>query len=238
MSYTVTELITRAWYLSGVVSRDLETVDGDQLNDGLQMLNSLLSFKTANQRLIPYYQEYQFPTIIGQESYFIPNLILCETLTFELSTQRFSMALKTRQQYFATCRADNVNSLPYIYHLERTFQGGQSGSLLFMYYFPDQIYPFTLWGKFALANVTLSQDLSLTLDQYYIEYLRYALAEYMCQEYNIEFQPQNSKKLSEFERIIFDISPIDFTNRRQTLFQKGASLNYADYNIGKGYRPS
>jgi hypothetical protein len=234
MAYTVTELITRAWYLSGIVSRDIETVDGDQLNDGLQMLNSLLSFKTANQRLIPYYKEYNFTAVIGQQKYFIPDLILCETLTFQLDTQRFSMLLTSRQRYFATCRANNINSLPYIYHLERTF----GGSDLYMYYFPDQTYSFVLWGKFSLSDVVLNQDLSLTLDQFYIEYLRYALAEYMCQEYNIQYQPQNQSKLNEFERMIFDISPIDFTNRKISMFQKGSSLNYADYNIGKGYRPT
>jgi hypothetical protein len=59
------------------------------------------------------------------------------------------------------------------------------------------------------VSVTKYQDLSIILDLFYIDYLRYALAEYMCQEYNITFQPQNQAKLNEFETTIFDISPIN-----------------------------
>lgn len=234
MSYTVTELINESWYLSGIVSKDLETVSGSKLKDGLRMLNSLLSFKTANQRLIPYYKEYSFTAVIGQEKYFIPSLILAETLTFDLTQQRFSMSLKGRQEYFSTCRANNINSLPYIYHIERTFLG----SNLYMYYLPDQTYEFKLWGKFSLSDVSLGQDLSLIFDQFYIDYLNYALSEYMCNQYNIQYQPQNQKKLDEFEKVIFDISPIDFGSRKSSFFNKGTTMNYGDYNIGKGYRPS
>lgn len=231
MVYTTTELITRAYYLSSVVGRDFETVTGAQLNDGLNMLNALLDIKTANQRLIPYFTQYSFDAVVGQEEYFIPNLILAETLTFTISTVRYSMTLKSRREYFGTPRANNVMSLPYQYFCERTL----NGTNLYMYYLPNQAYPFLLDGKFALADVTLGQDLALTLDMYYIEYLRYALAEYICQEYNITYQPQSQQRLKELESIIFDISPIDFTTSKLSMLQQGVSLNYAQVNIGRGW---
>jgi hypothetical protein len=234
MAYTTTQLITRAWYLSGVVARDEETVTGEQLTDGLNMLNALLSFKTANQRLIPYYQDYEFNGVIGQQKYFIPNLVLTETLTFVLNTVRYSMMLVQRREYFATPRANEINSLPYEYFVERTL----GGSNLYMYFSPQDTYLFHLHGKFSLNDVTLGQDLSLTLDAFYIEYLRYALAEYMCQEYNITFQIQSEKKLTEFERVLIDISPIDFTLSKLSVLQRKQSPDiYGQANIGRGYIP-
>lgn len=233
MPYTVTDLITRAYYLSSVVTKDAETPSGDQLKDGLSMLNAVLAFKTANQRLIPYFTEYNFTAVIGQEKYFVPDLILGESLTFTLDTVRYSMILKTRREYFGSPRANDVLSLPGIYHIEREL----FGSNIYIYFLPDQQYIFTLKGKFSLSNVTLNQDLSITMDAFYIDYLRYALAEYICQEYNITFQQQAEKKLSEFESMLVDISPIDMSMVKFSSLQTKESLNYGQINIGKGYTP-
>jgi hypothetical protein len=233
MVYTVTELITRSWYLSGIVSKEEETVSGDQLHDGLNMLNALLSIKTMMQRLIPYYTTYLFTAVIGQEEYFIDDLISAETLTFNIQTVRYTMIRKSRTEYFQTPRANNVISIPFQYHFERE----KGGSRLWMYFLPNETYEFTLHGKFSLSDVSLNQDLSLILDQFYIEYLRYALAEYMCQEYNITFQPQSALRLAEFEAQLVDISPIDLTMQKMSCLQGVTSLNYGDINIGKGWRP-
>lgn len=232
MAYTTTQLITRSWYLSGVVSRDLESVTGDQLNDGLDMLNAFLNIKTADQRLIPYYTDYEFSAVIGQQMYFIPNLILVETLVFYLQEVRYPMQLVGRYEFFGTARADNVLSLPYQYFVERAF----NGSNVYVYFKPQDTYLFRMHAKFSLANVALGQDLSLTLDQYYIEYLRYGLAQYMCQEYNITFPDENKMYLMKLEKLLFDISPIDFTNKKKSMLtrQMGPDI-YAQANIGRGW---
>lgn len=232
MAYTTTELITRAWYLSGIVARDLQTVTGDQLNDGVQMLNALLDLKTANQRMIPYYKEYDFTAVIGQEKYAIPDLILVETLTFTINSVRYAMEEKSRSVYFGTPRANDIQSLPYIFHVERA----KGGSNLYMYFLPQEAYAFKMVAKFSLADVALGQDLSLTLDGFYLEYLRYALAEYMCQEYNLIFQPQNIMRLREIETVIFDISPLDLTTKKKSILTRtqGGDI-YAQANIGHGW---
>lgn len=233
MPYTTTELITRSYNLSSVVSRDLETVTGDQLNEGLDLLNELLSIKSANQRLIPYFGTYEFTAVIGHEEYFIPNLILAESLTFSLDNVRYSMLIKSRREYFSTPRANNTQSLPYQWHYEREFGGAK----LWMYFLPDREYPFELWGKFSLQDVSLNQDLSLTISKFYLAYLRYALAEYICQEYNINFPEDNQRELDSIEQKLIDISPIDLTTFKMSSLQKTGSLNYGDINISKGYRP-
>jgi len=215
------------------VARDLETVSGDQLNEGLTMLNALLSFKTAQQRLIPYFNEIEFNGIIGEEKYFIENLVMAETLTFNISTIRYQMSNIDRREYFGTPRADNIESLPYQYYIERA----TGGANVYMYFLPLQAYPFKLRGKFSLENVTLNQDLSLIYDAYYIEYLRYGLAEYMCQEYNISMSPQAAKQLKEFEKILIEVSPIDYTMSKLSTLQKTYNFNYAIANLSRGYLP-
>ena len=47
MPYLAQTLITRSWYLSGIVARGAQTVTGDQITDGLMMLNALLDFKQS-----------------------------------------------------------------------------------------------------------------------------------------------------------------------------------------------
>lgn len=235
MAYTVTKLITNAWYLSGIVSRDLETVSGDQISDGLDLLNAVLAIKTANRRLIPYFTQYMLNAVPNQEVYFIPNLINAETLTFNIGPVRYSMQWLDRKKYFGTGRVDNISSLPFDWHVERT----KGGANLYLYFLPDSNYPLIIWGKFSLAMLTnLQQDLSLTLDAFYIEYLRYALAEYMCSEYNINLQPQSQQKLNEYEEIITDISPIDLSVSKTSTLQRHQGLNWGDINIGRGWRPS
>jgi hypothetical protein len=74
-------------------------------------------------------------------------------------------------------------------------------------------------------------------DRYYIEYLRYALAEFLCAEYNIQFQPQSQKKLDELERVLLNISPPDLSmDKMSTLTgDTGGSNLYVQANLGHGW---
>lgn len=238
MAYTTLELITRAWVLTGVVSRELQTVTGRQFDDGLFCLNSLFAIQTANMGLIPFFREYDFNGVIGQEQYFIPGLIQLETLTFNIvngldinQSVRYPMMRKTREEYFATPRANSINSLPYMYHTERSFEGTN----LYMYYFPDQTYPFKLWGKFGLASTVPNQDLSLIYDPFYLEYLRYALAVYLCEEYSVVPSPNLVAKLKQYEQIIRDTSETDFSQKIYSQFNGHMAINYAYANLPSGY---
>lgn len=233
MTYLVAELINKAYYLSGVVSRTFETTSGDNLKDGLDLLNALLAIKTANNRLIPYFTLYQFNTIAGQETYFIANLISIETMTFNLQTVRFSMNQQSRKMYFGSPRVDGIQALPFDGHIERT----QGGSNIYLYFLPNDVYPVKITGKFSLSSVTADTDLSTIMEPFYIEYLRYALAEYICAENGIVFQPMLQMKLDEYEELITDISPIDFTVTKRSTLQSGDSINWAYINF-PGWAPS
>src|SRR5579859_1953944 len=120
MAYTALTLINRAYYLSQVVSRQLQTVSGEQQQDGLFLLNALLDIKGSDLHLIPYFQQFQFTIIDSQEEYFIPNLLYVDTMTFNIGDVRYPMIEMTRKQYFGTGRVDDITTLPFSYRVERT----------------------------------------------------------------------------------------------------------------------
>ena len=234
MPYSAQKLITRSYYLSGKVSKELEDITGEEIYEGLELLNNLLSFKTAAQRVIPYFDQVEFPAVVGVGQYFVPNLILAESLTFNNQSVRYSTNYYSRKQFFATPYIDNINALPYSWHYERTLDG----SNIYLQFNPDQTYPIKVWGKFSLTNVSLNTDLLIYYDAFFIEYLRYSLARKICQEYRLVFDPTLAKELEEMESAVLDISPMDLVMTKYSSLQQDSSgLNWGDVNFGHGWRP-
>ena len=227
MAYTAAKLVSDAWYISGIVSKDLETPSGGQETSGLQMLNAVLAIKTADNRLVPYYSEMDLVSIPGQETYFIPGCINIESFTYFIGPVRFSVVETPRRQYNACSRVENISSLAFIWCQIRSL----GGTNLNMYFSPGSNYPIKIWGKFSLSNVTFNQDLSLTIDAYYLEYLRYALAERMCSEYNVSVPPTLSLKLRSYELMVTDIGAIDLSMKKFSSFNKMPSMNWGLVNI-------
>lgn len=159
MPYTVLELITNAYYISGIVSRDFQTVQGSQYQDGLQMLNEIITDKTVEDDMIPYYSKLSFPAIQAQMEYFIANLIELDTLVFFIGNIRYEMKNLERRRFFGSSRADNIQSLPFTYHVERK----TGGASIFLYFVPNTAYPMEAWGQFSLSEVLLNQDLKSKL---------------------------------------------------------------------------
>jgi hypothetical protein len=106
-----------------------------------------------------------------------------------------------------------------------------------LYFLPQEAYPMRLWGKFALQEVTLNTDMETVYEPFYIEYLRYKLADYLCEYYGVEFPVKKEKRLKEYEDSIRGVSPLDLTNVKLSMFQPGAPFNYGDVNLGYGWRP-
>ena len=231
----VTELISNSYYLSGVVSRQLESVDSSQLSDGLEMLNDVLSEKSAKGDEIPYYEpEFEIQTVTNQEKYFIPGLIEAEVVTYEVNEVRFSMYRRGRKRYFGSSRANNVSTLPAEYHIERV----KGGSNLYFYYFPANVYKTHITGKFSLQSFNLGDDISQSLDGFYISYLKYELAKRICDFYNLDFSVGKIKTLNDLEKNIFQVATPDMTNKKTSMFGDDNIVDiYAYANLGTGFLP-
>lgn len=260
MSYKAIDLIIRSWFLSGIVARNLQVPTGDQINDGLQMLNDLLNFKQIETDLIPYYQYINFNAIPGQEYYFLPFVAEIESSTFNINVVRYPMVSTSRSNYFGSSRVDNIQTLPFSWNYERAVGGGTFA----MYFIPDQPYPIKMKVKIFLVDVTLQTDLQNVTETFvntynvpnytiysfinnaiqgydtsYIEYLRYALARYMCSEYGILFNPESEKIFQSYQRKLMYESPPDLHGRKVSILNSDRSNGYtwADVNLGHGYRP-
>lgn len=233
MAYTARQLITKSYYLSQIVARELQTVSGSQLADGLDLLNALLDVKGSDLRLIPYFQRYSFPTVQGQEEYFIENLLAVENLTFNLGSVRFSMNEMSRNEYFGSPRVDGVQSLPYQYRCEREL----GGMRIYLYFLPNANLTIKLSGKFGLTQVTLDEDLSLTYDLFYLEYLRYALAQYICQDWGNTFPEPSELKLAEIRKKLMDTNPPDLRIQKRGYFGSGVVFDWQTINLYRGYYP-
>jgi hypothetical protein len=232
MAYTTLQLINNAYYESGIVSRGFETVSGQQANDGLQFLNDLLQDKTVENGLIPYYQKYNFNAVAGQEAYFIEDLIEIETFVFYIDTVRYQTENRARREYFGSSRADNIQSLPGSWHMERCFNGAN----LYIYFKPNTTYPLEIWGQFRLQAVTINQDLSLTLDRFYINYLKFDLANRLCAEYNYTVPPGVLRQLKAYEDNISKKSgPMDLRLIKLSSLQRRGGINYGQVNLGHGW---
>jgi len=260
MPYTAQQLVTRSWFLSGIVGRNLQYPTGDQINDGLQMLNDLLNFKQIETELIPYWQYITFNAVQNQEFYFLPYVAAIESSAFNLGVVRYPMVSTSRTNYFGSSRVDNISTLPFSWNYDRSVGGGMFG----MYFLPDQPYPIKMKAKIFLVDVSLDTDLMNVTESFvnvydvpfytpyefinssvqgydssYIEYLRYALAQYMCSEYGIGFNPESEKILNSYKRKLMYVEPPDLSMKKTSILQSGSQTgyNWGDVNIGRGYRP-
>lgn len=233
MAITALDLITRAYYLSQIVSRELQTVSGAQISDGLYLLNALLDFKNTDTGLIPYYVRTTFTGVVGQEKYNIPDLLLVDTLTFNIGQVRYSMNEFTREQYFGISRVDNIPSLPFCYRVERILGGCD----IYVYFVPADTYVFNLSGKYGLSEVALTQDISLTYDKYYIEYLRYELANMICADYGATMPDAAYRTLEEYRKKLSFVSMPDISIQSQNYFDRGWGMDWQTANLSVGYWP-
>ncbi len=251
MAYLAQTLITRSWYLSGIIARNLQTPTGDQITDGLALLNALLDFKQIETDLIPYWTYIEMPLVADQEYYFLPYVAAVESLTFNIDVVRYPMESITRRNYYGSGRVDNIESLPFSWNYNRALGGGN----LAIYFLPESDYTLKMMAKLFLVDVALNTDLTNIseivpytfinsanqgYDTSYIEYLRYKLAQFMCSEYGIQFNPESAKILQGYERKLMYVSPPDLSMIKTTILTRDQNpgYNYGDVNIGHGWRPS
>lgn len=229
----VVELITNAYYLSRIVGREFETVSDTQVSDGLMLLNDILSEKNISSALIPYHAESTFTSVVGQEKYTIPNLVSLDTLTYELNEVRYNMNRLKRKRYFEEFRVNGIQSLPQQYFVER--QLGSSN--IYLYYLPDKAYDFTLTGKFAVESVDLFDDISNFYDKFYLSYIKYLLADRICDLNSQTPPPGVQKRIKELMHQITYFSGMDLTCRVDDPFRAGSLYDPIQIQLSNGFTP-
>ena len=233
-SLTAQALITQAYTLAGIVARELETVSGNQIDDGLTLLNDLLAEHSATGRFIPSYQHQSIVAIPKQQEYEFEGLMHLESMTFQVGAVRFSMKRVSRESFWASPNIKNVVIFPFQYAAERV----PGGMRIFFKQPPaPEIDTYTVNGQWALPSECLDFDLSNQLDRYYLSYLKYALAERLCDVYHLPFPPPAQATLNQLRDLCIDINPRDMSAKTLSLFPTHTAANWADANLGRGWRP-
>ena len=233
-THSARSLIISAYNKSGIVSKTFESVTGEQITKGLDLLNDLLSEQAITGSLIPYFKEYSLAAVTGQEKYFVPNLIEVETFTFNIGPIRYSMRPTNRKRYFGAGRSDNIESLPTRWHMERTLDGSD----MYIYFLPNTNYLMKIWGKFGLEEITdLCADLALVYDRFYRSYLKIKLADRLCVEYDQALKPAAARMLQELEEKLEWVAPYDLVTQKQSTLRRRSRINYGDVNLGQGWVP-
>lgn len=226
------ELINNAYFLSGILSRDFETISASQTADGLELLNDVLAEKSISSALIPYYSHTTFNTVEGQEEYVVANLVDITELTFNIGDVRYSMIRDTQKRYFGDGRVDSIQSLPFHYYAERQL----GGMRFYLYFVPDQDFEMKVTGKFALTELTLFQDLDTVFDRFYKSYLKYYLAKRLCDFFGHNFPDQLKPTLRGLEEQMNKMVGVDLSINRQSMFRKNY-FGYGQANLGRGWEP-
>jgi len=234
MAYTANQLITDAYYLANIVSRDFETPTGSNISDGLRFLNELITDKDIDSSLVPYSSKYTFTATTGTSEFFIPDLIYAETFTFFINGTRYQTRNQQRQDFFGSFRQVNIESLPFNWHTERELDGAR----LFLYFIPSQDFPCEIWGQFRLQEVTLFQNLNLTYEKFYTNFLKYELAVRLCKEFGYNAPPLVLEQLKNYYQVINAKSnTYDLKMQKLSTLSGGSAINYAIINLSGGWIP-
>ena len=232
MTYLTSNLITDSYYLSSIVSRNFETPIGDQMSDGLNLLNDIIADRSIDHGTIPYTKELSFPAIPAQSQYFITDLMDLDVFVFYIQSVRYQTTNQQRDQFFGSTRAVGIQSLPWNWNFER----GLNGGTLSLYFIPDQAYPLEIRGTFRLTSVTEFQDLSLTLDRFYTNFLKYLLTERLCQFNSFKVPQDVAMQLKKYYQWIDNkLNVMDMRQQKWSSLNGGASINYAQINLGSGW---
>lgn len=219
----VREVINRAYYLSGYAARKFETVDGEDITDGLNYFNEVVEEKAIGGNLIPYFTHDTFNSVVGQEVYFVENLVSCVVLTFNIDTVRFTLQKVDTQRYFNIMRANNITSLPYEYYVER--QDG--GSNIYLYFLPSDIWEFQITGIYKLTTDDLDTELNSTLDMFYQNYILWSSARKIAMYNSVPWTPDKEKEYLKYETMIESMRTKDMTLKKLSPFVKSTNINYA-----------
>lgn len=235
MGTTVLRLISDAYYVTGIVAKEFEQVNPSQYDAGIRLLNEILTDKTIEQSMIPSYSvRKDFEAVIGQEMYFIPDMTRLDVLTFFIQDVRYSMVELDRAEYFGTSRANNILSLPYCWHQERT----KGGTNIYMYFSPQENYIMQASGLYSVPLVSFNQDVESIYDAFFVSYLKYRLSQKLCIVYNITLPDAAKLELDRYEKQIRKRSAvIDVKMKKISTLDLQGSLNYAQINIGDGKVP-
>ena len=236
MALNSLQLIVNAYNASGINPQGFKNLTPEQSQKGLYLLNVILSDKTFDTSMLLYWEKLDgvFTPNVGQ--YFIERLVSIETLTFFLGdgSVRYPTQAKNLDAFMGSARAEGVASLPFTYFVNQKLGGAD----MYVYYLPNEAYPYQIWGQFLFESTTLFEDLSLKFNPAYIWYLTLCLARELCIDGNYSIPNGVMMKLAEYKKTIgLNGTVQDLGCKLMSSMNRRTGINWAQVNIGGAYTP-
>jgi hypothetical protein len=226
------ELIAKSWYFSGIVARGFESVSGQELEDGLMLLNDLLAANNMLGNKFPYQSDITLNTIAGQFSYDVQGLIKITSITFKDGSLRWGMIRDSRRDFQGSTRVDDIESLPYHYHEERAL----NKMIVNLYFIPDKAYEINIHGLFKYPVVSLSADVSSLFEDFYITYLVYELASWICDFRDVDLPARVERRRKILEDNVKQVFVPDMKSVKVNALPSSGSPITAK-RLGQGFQP-
>ena len=230
----VSQLITRAWFYTGIVQRESQTADDTQSEDGLIEFNSLLTKFNINGGVIPYLKHVDLPLITGQQIYEVPNLRRVDVLAYNLGDVRYALRGDNKNNYFGSVRVNNINSLPYQYYTENYV----GGTRIYLYFLPIENLVLNITGIYGFPKVIFSTELDTVMDGFFQDYLVFKLAKRLCDFYLAPTPKGVQDELDDYEDNIEGLNPVDLTCNVKNMYSSSSGNNFWTWvNFNRGWIP-
>lgn len=177
---TPNDIIDRAYRIIGIRSKD-RALSGDDVEQGLYILNQMLDHYSADSELIAYNDVISFPLVAGQRDYTISDQLTADVTNRRLvylkyvnlveQQYRYPVRVHNDTIYYRFTHDENVTRRPEFVFLQQEI--GQS-RITFVNK-PDKDYTCIVKGKFILQHLELSTIITQVPIAYH-RYLEYALA--------------------------------------------------------------
>lgn len=228
MALTTTQLIQAAFKNIGVLSND-RNLSNDEIAEGLEQLNFLLTHFSAEPQLIAYRKVLEFPLVANQITYEISQepsadvtsnrLVILNYINLRDSQIQYPVQIVPDAYYYNRRRVVN-----YIRRPTQVFLQNDIGkSFLTFLAAPDKSYDCTIKGKFVLDEVTLNTDFT-EVPRYYYAFLELALARALNGKYpGSRWTPVQESEYESTRQSVMSV------NDRDLLPETSKALNFNYY---------
>ena len=234
----VTELITRAYYASQVISPEFESITNQRTSDALFLLNMILGDSQVDVNFTPFEETRGVVVSAGSPNTFVSNLIQIRQMQFlndpdgETQSILYGCIEDTQMGFYGSTRPLYISTLPFHYYPYRQ----DDGMMIEFMYQPSQDTEFIITGKWGLKPLLISDNLD-QFETYFINYLIFLLAESLC-NYNTQAVPSYvAQQISKYERLLREMSPLHLDGVAPSAFQIGYGQDPFWFSLFKGYIP-
>lgn len=212
-------LVTNAYYLS-LYDRKLQpSVDGGDVNYGLEILNELLD---EWRDYIPYSFNYTFETA---DDLLNTSFVQIDNVNFVINNVTYPLERVDQTRFTELNTVINLSTIPSIYYFDLSTQS------IRVYPIPpvNSTYSFIVWGRQALGGLGLISELPPNMPTFMANAVKYELAYRLAGESGVMWNEQKENTRQMTFNQLKSKRQIDLTKPRNIVFGRPGSNGVPPY---------